>query len=168
MIEPPRDAAMRHGPDIHGAGNAMVAEIPQNRLGEPGTGLDGMPWRVLVYTDLRRSKPDPAYRRPQHEMELHLTGNMERNIWSIDGKKYSEATWRTPTYSSCMAVLSRRSGMCRAAYAISGQSPTRRRGHQLYLGCRVSRHNGSRSRSRPSLATKGKSLHGPRSITTSS
>lgn len=90
MIEPTRDAAMRHGPDHHGAGNAMVAEMPQNRLGEPGTGLDGMPWRVLVYTDLRRSKPDPAYRRPQHEIELHLTGNMERNMWSINGKKYSE------------------------------------------------------------------------------
>ena len=80
----------RHGPDHHGPGNQMVAERAQNRLGEPGTGLEGMPWRVLVYTDLKRVSADPKYQAPQHEVELHLTGHMERNIWSINGKKYSE------------------------------------------------------------------------------
>ena len=85
-----KEEITRHGPDHHGPGNAMIAEMPQNRLGEPGTGLEGMPWRVLVYTDLRRVKPDPTFRQPKHEIELHLTGNMERNMWSINGKKYSE------------------------------------------------------------------------------
>ena len=90
MVEPTQGASFRHGPDDHGPGNSMIAEMPQNRLGEPGTGLDDMPWRVLVYTDLRSAKPDPRYRLPQHEIELHLTGNMERNMWSINGKKFSE------------------------------------------------------------------------------
>jgi FtsP/CotA-like multicopper oxidase with cupredoxin domain len=89
-VNPAKEDIARHGPDHHGPGNAMIAEMPQNRLGEPGTGLEGMPWRVLVYTDLRRVTPDPAFRQPQHEIELHLTGNMERNMWSINGKKYSE------------------------------------------------------------------------------
>jgi FtsP/CotA-like multicopper oxidase with cupredoxin domain len=30
-------------------------------------------------------------RKPEREIELHLTGNMARYIWSIDGKKYSES-----------------------------------------------------------------------------
>jgi CopA family copper-resistance protein len=90
VIEPAKEPPMQHGPDHHGPGNAMIAEMPQNRRGEPGTGLEGMPWRVLVYTDLLRLKADPNFTAPQHEIELHLTGNMERNMWSINGKKYSE------------------------------------------------------------------------------
>jgi CopA family copper-resistance protein len=91
-----RDAPMamgaivaRHGPDHHGPGNAGVAEVQRNRLGEPGTGLAGVRHRVLVYTDLRALTP---YSRPDadRELELHLTGNMERYMWSFDGRKYSE------------------------------------------------------------------------------
>jgi FtsP/CotA-like multicopper oxidase with cupredoxin domain len=81
---------MTHGPDHHGPGNAMVAEMAKPRVGEPGTGLEEMPWKVLVYTDLRRLKPDDPPLEPEHEIELHLTGNMERQMWSINGKKFSE------------------------------------------------------------------------------
>ena len=79
----------RHGPDTHGPGNAGVAEVQRNRLGEPGTGLQGVGHRVLVYTDLRAHEPYNQ-RPPDREVELHLTGNMERYMWSFDGVKFSE------------------------------------------------------------------------------
>ena len=80
----------RHGPDGHGPGNTTVATLQRNRLGEPGTGLENVGHRVLVYTDLRRLASDFDTRPPERELELHLTGNMERYMWSFDGKKFSE------------------------------------------------------------------------------
>jgi CopA family copper-resistance protein len=82
----------KHGPSNHGPGNAAVPEITRSRLGEPGTGLGDDGWRVLTYADLRslERRPD-ALQPPVREIELHLTGNMERYMWSINGKKYSEA-----------------------------------------------------------------------------
>jgi CopA family copper-resistance protein len=79
-----------HGPDKHGPGNSVVAMAPKNRLGEPGTGLDGMPWRVLVYNDLQSLEPQYDRRPPEREIELHATGNMNRYMWSFDGKEYTK------------------------------------------------------------------------------
>lgn len=47
--------------------------------------------KFLVYGDLKSMKPYGDYRAPDREIELKLTGNMERYFWSINGKKYSEA-----------------------------------------------------------------------------
>src|SRR5581483_3683473 len=80
-----------HGPDKHGPENQVVAKSPKNRLNEPGDGLEEMPWRVLAYSDLRGLKPGYDSRPPQREIELHATGNMDRYMWSFDGKKFSEA-----------------------------------------------------------------------------
>lgn len=80
----------RHGKDSHGPGNLSVATVQRNRLAEPGTGLEGVPHRVLVYTDLVRLADDFDPRLPEREVELHLTGHMERYMWSFDGKKFSE------------------------------------------------------------------------------
>ncbi len=79
----------RHGPDHHGPGAISVAEVQRNRLGEPGTGLKDVGHKVLVYNDLKALIP---YNQtpPEREVELHLTGNMERYMWSFDGKKFSE------------------------------------------------------------------------------
>ena len=82
---------VKHGSDDHGPGNQMVAEYSQNRIGEPGRGLEGSERRVLLYTDLKSLVPYPDRREPEREIELHLTGNMNRYMWSFDGKKYSEA-----------------------------------------------------------------------------
>jgi CopA family copper-resistance protein len=68
-----------------------IAMMPQARLGEAGTGLDGNGRRVLRYTDLRALRPGDDTRPPSREIELHLTGNMQRFIWGFDGKKYLEA-----------------------------------------------------------------------------
>ncbi len=85
------NALAMHGPDSHGPENSVVAMAPSNRLGEPGTGLEGMPWRVLVYNDLQSLVVNSDTRPPEREIELHATGNMERYLWGFDGKKYSEA-----------------------------------------------------------------------------
>lgn len=82
---------VKHGPDDHGPGNQMVAEYSQNRMGEPGRGLEDSDRRVLLYTDLKSLVPDPDQREPEREIELHLTGQMTRYMWSFDGKTYSEA-----------------------------------------------------------------------------
>ena len=83
--------AMIHGPDEHGPSTDMIAMMPTNRLNEPGIGLEDTGRRVLVYTDLRNVRPGYDLRPPSREIELHLTGNMQRFIWSFDGKKLSEA-----------------------------------------------------------------------------
>ncbi|OQW63261.1 MAG: copper resistance protein CopA [Nitrospira sp. ST-bin4] len=82
---------VKHGPDDHGTGNQMIAEYSRNMLHEPGRGLEGSPRRVLVYTDLKSLAPYPDQREPEREIELHVTGNMDRYMWSFDGKTYSEA-----------------------------------------------------------------------------
>ena len=83
-----------HGPDTHGVGNSSVAMVARSRVNEAGSGFDEPGARVLTYADLRSLAPQPDQRPPAREIELHITGNMERYIWSFDGKKYSEA--KTP------------------------------------------------------------------------
>ena len=90
----PGGPAVVHGPDTHGPGNSSIAMAARSRLDEPGSGFEGTDSRVLVYADLKSLAPYPDRREPAREVELHLTGNMERYIWSFDGKKYSEA--KTP------------------------------------------------------------------------
>ncbi len=84
--DPKRD--FQHGPDDHGPGNSMIAEMPQNRLGEPGTGWTtcrGVSWSTPTCEAPARSTI-PA---PQHEIELHLTGTW--NETCVDQrKKFSE------------------------------------------------------------------------------
>ena len=46
--------------------------------------------KFLSYADLKAQKPLYEYRKATREIELRLTGNMERYIWSINGKKYKD------------------------------------------------------------------------------
>ena len=79
-----------HSSDHFGPGNAVTPMMTSNRLSEPGIGLGNDGRRVLVYTDLKAVEPFYDQRPPQRTLELHLTGHMERYIWSFDGKKFSE------------------------------------------------------------------------------
>lgn len=88
----PEAKPVKHNSDTHGSANSAVPMETKNRLNEPGTGLENSVRKVLVYADLKTIKPFEDQRVPQREIELHLTGNMERYSWSIDGKKYSEAS----------------------------------------------------------------------------
>ncbi len=72
-----------------GAGVDSLAMAPSNRLDEPGLGLENVPHRALRYSQLRSLEPNPDTRAPEREMEIHLTGNMERYMWSFDGVKFS-------------------------------------------------------------------------------
>src|SRR5699024_1600363 len=80
-----KDTPVKHGPDTHGPGAAAIAQNQFDRLDEPGIGLGNDGRRVLTYRDLKRREPNTDRRPPQREVELHLTGNMERYMWSFDG-----------------------------------------------------------------------------------
>jgi CopA family copper-resistance protein len=80
-----------HPPDDHGPGNTSIPMATKPQMDDPGIGLGDDGWTVLTYADLRRSDMSMDMRTPDREIELHLTGNMERYMWSFDGKKYSEA-----------------------------------------------------------------------------
>ncbi|MBX2849944.1 MAG: copper resistance system multicopper oxidase [Acidiferrobacterales bacterium] len=69
----------------------MLAEGAQYRLDDPGVGLRDNGRRVLTYADLFNLNSTPDPRDPEREIELHLTGNMSRYMWSINGVKYSDA-----------------------------------------------------------------------------
>ena len=91
MMEPAGPIIARHGPDQHGPGNISVATVQRDRLAERGTGLEKVPHRVLTYSQLRNTRPMADRREPSHTVEVHLTGNMERYMWSFDGVKYTNA-----------------------------------------------------------------------------
>jgi len=65
--------------------------MARDALAEPGLGLGGDGRRVLTYADLRARTPFYDTRPPDREIELHLTGDMVRYMWSFDGRKFSEA-----------------------------------------------------------------------------
>ena len=74
-----------------GVGVDMIAPMPADRTGHPGIGLENVGHRVLTYKDLVALKPYHDQRPPTRRIDIHLTGNMERFMWSMDGKKLSEA-----------------------------------------------------------------------------
>mgnify|MGYP000565450055 FL=1 len=87
---PVENIKIKHRESGHGAGAAMIATNPVSRLHEPGIGLEDVDHKVLVYTDLVGAHEWPDTREPERQIELHLTGNMERYMWSFDGKKFTE------------------------------------------------------------------------------
>lgn len=91
LAEIPGSTPVPHGPDTHGTANQTTPEATRSRLHEPGTGLGNDDLRVLVYTDLKALEPFYDTRKPERELEIHITGHMERFLWSFDGKKFSDA-----------------------------------------------------------------------------
>jgi CopA family copper-resistance protein len=67
------------------------AMSPVSRLDDPGNGLRNNGRKVLTYGMLRSAFEDPDGRDPGREIELHLTGHMEKFAWSFDGQKFSDA-----------------------------------------------------------------------------
>ncbi|WP_050977129.1 copper resistance system multicopper oxidase [uncultured Zhongshania sp.] len=71
------------------------SDAPQSGLTDPGIGLrDHMKLygrRVLTYADIRGLHPTYDKREPSREIELHLTGNMRRYMWSINGLNFADA-----------------------------------------------------------------------------
>lgn len=78
-------------PTERGVSNSMLPDVVSTRLDDPGVGLRDNGRRVLTYADLRSMREPPDNRPPSREIELHLTGTMERYMWSFNGVKYTDA-----------------------------------------------------------------------------
>jgi len=84
-------AAPHHAPAEFGPNVDSVAAQPQSRLDDPGVGLRNNGRRVLTYADLHTLGGPIDHRPPGRDIELHLTGHMERFVWSFNGQKFSES-----------------------------------------------------------------------------
>jgi len=82
---------VHHAPTEYGPHVDMHADSPRYRLDDPGVGLRNNGRRVLTYADLKNLRTSYDMRDPDREIELHLTGNMERYMWSINGVKFADA-----------------------------------------------------------------------------
>ncbi|MBL6748888.1 MAG: copper resistance system multicopper oxidase [Nevskia sp.] len=86
MGPPARHARTEYGPGID-----MRVDYPRTNLDDPGIGLRDNGRRVLTYADLHTVGGALDPRTAGRDIELHLTGNMDRFIWSIDGVKLTDA-----------------------------------------------------------------------------
>lgn len=82
----------RHATSEFGPSTDMRVDFPRTNLDDPGVGLRDASRRVLTLADLRSLNGPFDDREPEREIELHLTGNMERYSWSIDGLEYGNST----------------------------------------------------------------------------
>jgi CopA family copper-resistance protein len=78
-------------PDVPmGPGVATLSSMPADRTADRPTGLEDVDHRVLTYADLRSLEPNEDVRTPTRSLDIHLTANMERYMWSFDGVKLSD------------------------------------------------------------------------------
>ncbi len=89
----------------YGPGTAMRAEEVSTRLDDPGVGLRHNGRRVLTYADLKSLDGWLDPREPGRTIELHLTGNMERYMWSFNGTKFSDAEPIKLTYGERVRIV---------------------------------------------------------------
>jgi len=82
-----RHARTEYGPSID-----MRVDMPRTNLDDPGIGLRNNGRRVLTLADLHTVGGPMDPRGAEREIELHLTGNMERYAWSFDGVEYGKST----------------------------------------------------------------------------
>ncbi len=82
----------RHATTEFGASTDMRVDFPRTNLDDPGVGLREAQHRVLTLSDLRSLNKPENVSEPEREIELHMTGNMERYSWSIDGLEYGKSS----------------------------------------------------------------------------
>jgi CopA family copper-resistance protein len=82
-----RHASTEYGPSVD-----MRVDTPRTNLDDPGIGLRNNGRRVLTYADLHTVGGPLDTSKPVREIELHITGNMERYSWSLDGLEFGEST----------------------------------------------------------------------------
>lgn len=83
---------VRHARTEYGASVDMRVDMPRSNLDDPGIGLRDNGRRVLTLDDLHTLGGPLDKRLPEREIELHLTGNMERYSWSFDGLEFGQST----------------------------------------------------------------------------
>ena len=84
MISHP--ASESNNPDVD-----MQTMMPSHSLDDPGIGLRNNGRKVLTYGNLKSAFAQPDPRTPSRDIELHMTGNMERYVWGFDGVPFSKA-----------------------------------------------------------------------------
>merc|ERR1711974_443734 len=82
-----RHASTEYGPSVD-----MRVDMPRTNLDDPGIGLRNTGRRALTLADLHSLDGIIESGGPEAEIELHLTGNMERYTWSFDGLEFSKST----------------------------------------------------------------------------
>ncbi|EMR4109314.1 TPA: copper resistance system multicopper oxidase [Stenotrophomonas maltophilia] len=114
-------ASMGHGP--HGGGDTasrapkhpasernnplvdMQSSATEPKLDDPGIGLRDNGRQVLSYGAMRSLFEDPDGREPSREIELHLTGHMEKFSWSFDGIPFASAEPLRLNYGERMRIV---------------------------------------------------------------
>ena len=86
-------STVRHARSEYGPSVDMRVDMPRTNLDDPGIGLRKNGRRVLTLADLKSIDGVlDDQRAPATELELHLTGNMERYSWSFDGLEFGKST----------------------------------------------------------------------------
>ncbi len=81
-----------HAKTEYGFSTDMRVDMPRTNLDDPGVNLRDNGRRVLTYADLHTiGDAHDEQREPTREIEMHLTGNMERYIWGLDGQTFAES-----------------------------------------------------------------------------
>ncbi len=83
---------VRHARSEYGASTDMRVDTPRTNLNDPGIGLRNNGRRVLTLSDLSTIGGALDQRGAEREIELHLTGNMERYVWSLDGIEFGKSS----------------------------------------------------------------------------
>ncbi|WP_339900454.1 copper resistance system multicopper oxidase [uncultured Gilvimarinus sp.] len=84
---------VNHARSEYDASVDMRVDMPRTNLDDPGIGLRNNGRRVLTLADLKSVDGIlDDHRIPVKELELHLTGNMERYSWSFDGLEFGQST----------------------------------------------------------------------------
>ena len=91
MSKPMGMPQVHHARTEYGPSVDMRVDMPRINLDDPGVNLRNNGRKVLTYADLHTTGGPLDSRGAEREMELHLTGNMERFIWGFDGLKFSQS-----------------------------------------------------------------------------
>jgi CopA family copper-resistance protein len=83
---------VRHAKTEFGPSVDMRVDTPRTNLDDPGVGLRNNGRRVLTLADLHTIGGPLDDRGAGREVELHVTGNMERYAWSLDGVAFGSST----------------------------------------------------------------------------
>lgn len=82
----------RHARTEYGPSTDARVDTARTNLDDPGVGLRNNGRRVLTLADLHTIGGPMDPRGAEREVELHLTGNMERYTWSFDGLEFGQST----------------------------------------------------------------------------
>ena len=96
---------VRHARTEYGASTDMRVDMPRSNLDDPGVGLRDNGRRVLTLADLHTIGGPMDPRGAEREIELHLTGNMERYAWSFDGLEFGQSTPVHMSYGERVRVI---------------------------------------------------------------